>query len=148
VGSGAAGLAACYQLRLMGYHVEVFEQDSLLGGKLRQVIPEERLDRQILDTEIKRILDMGVIPHTDIKVDKELMSKLLDSFDAVILAIGAHNPVILPVEGHERLIKGLDFLKAINKGEIPKIGEKVVVIGAGNAGMDVVMGAYKAGAKR
>ena len=63
------------------------------------------------------------------------------------MAIGAHNPVVIPFEGHERFVKGLDFLKAVNKGEKPSIGKKVVVIGAGNAAMDVVIGAYNLGAK-
>ncbi|MEF3255425.1 MAG: FAD-dependent oxidoreductase, partial [Deferribacterales bacterium] len=148
IGSGAAGLAAAYQLRLMGYHVEVFEQDKKLGGKLMQVIPEDRLNRDILELEIKRILYTGVIAHTGVKVDKKRLNELMNQFDAVILAIGAHNPVVLPVEGHERLVKGLDFLKAVNRGERPEIGEKVVVIGAGNAGMDVVLTAYKLGAKK
>ena len=54
---------------------------------------------------------------------------------------------MLPIEGNERIIKGLDFLKLINKGEKFKIGKNVVIIGAGNAAMDVVIGAYKMGAK-
>jgi len=148
VGSGASGLAAAYQLRIMGYSVDIYEQDTELGGKLRQVIPEERLNREILEYEIKRILDMGVKAYLNTKIDKNKMNELLDKYDAVVLAIGAHNPVVLPIEGHEKLIKGLDFLKAINRGEKPDIGENVVVIGAGNAGMDVVLSAYKVGAKK
>jgi len=148
VGSGASGLAAAYQLRMMGYSVDIYEQDTELGGKLRQVIPEERLNREILEYEIKRILDMGVKAYLNTKIDKNKMNELLDKYDAVVLAIGAHNPVVLPIEGHEKLIKGLDFLKAINRGEKPDIGENVVVIGAGNAGMDVVLSAYKVGAKK
>ncbi|ADR18085.1 FAD-dependent oxidoreductase [Calditerrivibrio nitroreducens] len=148
VGSGAAGLAAAYQLRLMGYEVDIYEQDSELGGKLRQVIPEERLDRGILEFEIKRILDMGVKAFLNTKIDNAKMKNLLNDYDAVVLAIGAHSPVVLPVEGHEKLVKGLDFLKAINRGELPAIGNNVVVIGAGNAGMDVVLSAYKLGAKK
>ncbi|MBZ4643864.1 MAG: glutamate synthase GltB3 subunit [Deferribacteraceae bacterium] len=148
IGSGASGLACAYQLRLMGYHVEVFEKDSVLGGKLMQVIPEERLDRKILETEIQRVLDTGVIAHTNVNVDKKKLKELDKEFDAIVLAVGAHNPIVLPVEGSERLVKGLDFLKAINKGEKPKVGKNVVVIGAGNAGMDVVIGAYEMGAEK
>ena len=147
IGSGAAGLGAAWQLRRMGYKVDVFEQDKVIGGKLKQVIPEERLNREILDTELKRIEKTGVSIKTGTNVNKELFSKLTKEYDAVVVAVGAHRPVILPVEGHERLVKGLDFLKLINKGEKPKIGKKVVVIGAGNAAMDVVIGAYALGAK-
>jgi NADH dehydrogenase FAD-containing subunit len=56
--------------------------------------------------------------------------------------------VVIPFPGHERLAKGLEFLKAINNGENPKVGRKVVVIGAGNAGMDVALGAYAMGAEK
>lgn len=161
IGSGTAGLGAAWYLRNLGYKVDVFEQDEVFGGKLKQVIPEDRLERDILETELQRILDAGVNVKTNTKVDKELFVKLEKDYDAVIVAVGTHNPVVIPFEGHERLVKGLDFLKAVNKGlnpfyenELLKENQnssfnapKVVVIGAGNAAMDVVIGAYKLGAK-
>lgn len=147
IGSGAAGLGTAWHLRKLGYQVDVLEQDSVIGGKLRQVIPAERLDREALEAEIQRIVDFGVNIQTNCNVDKAKFEQLKKDYNAVVIAVGAHNPVILPVEGNERLVKGLDFLKEINKGNSPKVGEKVVVIGAGNAGMDVVMGAYEMGAK-
>ena len=147
IGAGAAGLTAAWHLRKKGYKVDVFEEDSVIGGKLKQVIPQDRLNREILDAELERIKNIGVSFKTDSKIDKELFSKLEQNYDAIALTIGAHVPVVLPIEGNERLIKGLDFLKEINKGNKPKIGEKVVTIGAGNAAMDVVIGAYGLGAK-
>lgn len=147
IGSGAAGLGAAWHLRNLGYRVDVFEQDNVFGGKLKQVIPEERLERAVLETELQRIIDSGVNVKINTKADKELFNKLEKDYDAVIIAVGAHTPVVIPFEGHERLVKGLDFLKAVNKGEKPTIGKKVVVIGAGNAAMDVVIGAYDLGAE-
>ena len=147
IGSGAAGLGAAWHLRKSGYKVDILEQDKVFGGKLKQVIPEDRLERNILETELQRIIDSGVNVKTNTRVDKELFSKLEKDYDAVVVAIGAHNPVVIPFEGHEKLVKGLDFLKAVNNGEKPHVGEKVVVIGAGNAAMDVVIGAYNLGAK-
>ncbi len=148
IGSGVAGLSAAWQLRKMGYAVDVFEQDSMFGGKLIQVIPEDRLERKVLEAELKRITDIGVKVKTDSKVDKEMFKQFQAEYDAIVVATGAHNPVVIPFEGHERLVKGLDFLKEINKGNKPQVGEKVVVIGAGNAAMDVVIGAYAVGAKQ
>jgi NADPH-dependent glutamate synthase beta subunit-like oxidoreductase/glutamate synthase domain-containing protein 3/ferredoxin len=148
IGSGASGLSCAYHLRFLGYEVDVFEKDSKLGGKLMQVIPEERLNREILELEIERILNTGIKTHTNTNVDKELFNRLIKEFDAVVIAIGAHNPIFLPVEGGEKMISGLDFLKSINKGEKVSVGESVVVIGAGNAAMDVVISAYKMGAKK
>jgi NADPH-dependent glutamate synthase beta subunit-like oxidoreductase/glutamate synthase domain-containing protein 3/Pyruvate/2-oxoacid:ferredoxin oxidoreductase delta subunit len=147
IGSGAAGLTVASHLRKFGYKVDVFEEDNIIGGKLKQVIPEERLNREILDTEIKQIADIGVNFITGKKVDKDLFAKIEKDYDAVAVTIGAHVPVVLPVEGHEHLIKGLDFLKGINKSVKYNVGDNVVVIGAGNAAMDVVIGAYAQGAK-
>lgn len=148
IGSGAAGLGAAWHLRRMGYKVDVYEQDKVVGGKLKQVIPEERLNREILDAELDRIQEIGVNFHTETRVDKALFNRLEQEYSAVVVAVGAHNPVVIPFEGHERLVKGLDFLKAVNNNEKPPVGEKVVVIGAGNAAMDVVIGAYQMGAKQ
>lgn len=147
IGSGVSGLTAAWHLRRLGYKVDVFEQDDVIGGKLKQVIPEDRLNSEILELEIKRIESIGVNFKPNTKVDKKLFAKLEKDYAAVVVTAGAHVPVVIPFEGHERLIKGLDFLKAINKGQKPRIGKKVVVIGAGNAAMDVVIGAYKLGAK-
>ncbi|QAR33704.1 4Fe-4S dicluster domain-containing protein [Geovibrio thiophilus] len=147
IGAGAAGLTAGFHLKRMGYAVDILEADSVIGGKLMQVIPEDRLARDVLKAEIKRILDTGVNVKTDTRVDKDMFADLCGKYDAVVVAVGAHNPVVIPFEGHERLVKGLDFLKKINRGEKPAVGKKVVVIGAGNAAMDVVIGAYQMGAE-
>ncbi len=147
IGSGVAGLGAAWYLRRLGYKVDVFEQDEFFGGKLKQVIPQDRLQQEVLEAELNRIVEIGVNVKTRTRVNKELFSKIKNEYDAIVVAIGAHNPVIIPFEGHERLVKGLDFLKEINRGQKPKIGGKVVVIGAGNASMDVIIGAYNLGAK-
>ena len=147
IGAGASGLTTAWHLRRMGYRVDVFEQDVVIGGKLKQVIPQDRLNREILDLELKRIENIGVNFKTGVKIDKRIFKDLEKDYDAVVATVGAHVPVVIPFEGHERLVKGLEFLKAINNGEKPKIGKNVVVIGAGNAAMDVVVGAYGLGAK-
>ncbi len=147
IGAGAAGLSCAWHLRKSGYSVEIFEEDSKIGGKLRQVIPNDRLDSAVLNTELERIEKSGVKINASTKVGKELFKKLADDFDAVVVAVGAHNPLLIPVEGKEKFIKGLDFLKSVNNGENPRLGKKVTVLGAGNAGMDVVIGAYKCGAE-
>ncbi|BCR03623.1 pyridine nucleotide-disulfide oxidoreductase [Desulfuromonas versatilis] len=148
IGGGPGGLSAAWQLRLLGHQVTVFEGDKEVGGKLRQVIPSERLPENSLNSEIKRIKDLGVEIQVDTPVDAALFEKIQGEYQAVVIASGAHNAVVIPFPGHERLVKGLDFLKQINNGEKPKVGERVVVLGAGNAGMDVCLGAYAMGAKK
>ncbi|OQY20435.1 MAG: 4Fe-4S ferredoxin [Desulfobacteraceae bacterium 4572_35.1] len=148
IGGGPGGLSAAWQLRRKGHDITVYEADKRLGGKLYQAIPTERLPAEILNTEIQRLLDSGIKVKTATKVDSELFEQLQQENDAIIIASGAHNPVVIPFPGHDLLVKGLDFLKKINAGEKPPVGKKVVVIGAGNAGMDVALGAYALGAKK
>jgi NADPH-dependent glutamate synthase beta subunit-like oxidoreductase/Pyruvate/2-oxoacid:ferredoxin oxidoreductase delta subunit len=148
IGGGPGGLSAAWQLRLKGHDVTVYEADQRLGGKLYQAIPTERLPEEILQGEIDRLLSSGIKAKTGTKVDAPLFDQIRQEHDAVVIASGAHNPVVIPFPGHELMVKGLDFLKKINAGEKPAIGKKVVVIGAGNAGMDVVLGAYAMGAEK
>ncbi len=148
IGGGPGGLSAAWHLRLLGHGTTIIEADREVGGKLRQVIPTDRLPADSLDQEIRRVKDLGVAIQTDTPVDKALFEKLQQDFDAVVIASGAHNPVVIPFPGHERLVKGLEFLKDVNNDLQPEVGEKVVVIGAGNAGMDACLGAYAMGAKQ
>ncbi len=148
IGGGPGGLSAAWQLRLLGHDVTVYESDHEIGGKLRQAIPSERLPEDSLESEIQRIKDIGIQVKNNTKVDAKLFNKIQKESDAVVIASGAHNPVVIPFPGHELLVKGLDFLKEINAGKQPKVGKKVIVIGAGNAGMDVCLGAYAMGAEK
>lgn len=148
IGGGAAGLTVAWQLIRKGYDVTVFEADKKMGGKLEQVIPRSRLPHQTLASELKRIEDMGVVFKTNTAVDKEKFAEIRANYDAVVVATGGHKGRVIPWPGHERIVKGIDFLKAINKGENPKIGKHVIVIGCGNSGMDAAVGAYQMGAEQ
>jgi NADPH-dependent glutamate synthase beta subunit-like oxidoreductase/NAD-dependent dihydropyrimidine dehydrogenase PreA subunit len=125
----------------------MFEQDSKIGGKLSQVIPSERLNADILNAEIERFKKLGLKINLNTKITKEKFEEIEKNYDAIIIAIGAHSSIVIPFEGYEKLIKGLNFLKRSKNGEKINIGKKVVVIGAGNAAMDVVIEAYKQGAQ-
>ncbi|OEU75002.1 MAG: 4Fe-4S ferredoxin, partial [Desulfuromonadales bacterium C00003107] len=148
IGGGPAGLSAAWQLGLRGHSVTIYEGDEEVGGKLRQAIPSERLPREVLASEVNRIKQIGVKILTGQQIVKGNFEAIRDGSDAVVIASGAHNPVVIPFPGHERLVKGLDFLKEVNAGKKPKVGRRVVVIGAGNAGMDVAIGAYSMGAQQ
>lgn len=148
VGGGAAGLTAAWQLARKGHEVTVYEQDERMGGKMEQVIPRGRLAPEILARELARIQQMGVSFKTGTKVDRELFTQLRSANDAVVVATGAHVPRVFPWPGNERIVKGLDFLKAVNRGENPSVGKRVVVIGCGNSGMDAAIGAYQMGAEQ
>ena len=147
IGGGVAGLTAAWQLIRKGHEVTVFEEAPRMGGKLEQVIPRSRLDENVLNKELKRISDMGVEFVNNCKVDSVKYKEIKSTFDAVVVATGSHNTRVIPWEGHERIVKGLDFLKAVNRGDKVKVGKKVIVIGCGNSGMDAAIGAYQMGAE-
>ncbi|WP_276819790.1 FAD-dependent oxidoreductase [Mailhella massiliensis] len=146
IGSGAAGLSAAWQLARRGHSVTVYEADRVIGGKMEQVIPRERLDHAVLEAEIARIASLGVTFVTSCPVDGKKFEALRRENDAVIVAVGGTKARVFPWAGKERVVPGIDYLKAVNRGEHPATGKNVIVIGCGNAGMDVAAGAYAEGA--
>jgi len=148
IGGGVAGLTAAWQLVRKGHDVTVFEADERMGGKMEQVIPRSRLPQQTLAAELKRIENMGVTFKTNSPVDKAKFLEIRDNHDAVVVATGGHIGRVFPWPGHERIVKGIEFLKAVNKGENPAVGKNVIVIGCGNSGMDAAVGAYQMGAEQ
>ena len=147
VGAGVGGLTTAWMLRLRGHDVTVFDKDEKIGGKLVHSVSRERLETRTIEAEIERIENAGIefVPNTLVDVAK--YEELKSSFNYVVLAIGAYSPKLPPWPGKERISSYLDFLKEVNAGQRPHVGDKVVVIGCGNSGMDVIFGAYACGAK-
>ena len=148
IGGGVAGLSAAWQLALRGHSVTVYDEGEKIGGKIEQVIPRSRIPHELLEKELQRIQDMGVKFVTGCHVDHEKFEKLRSAHNALIVATGGTKSRFFPWEGVENLTMGLDFLKKVNAGEHPKAGRHVVVIGAGNSGMDVASDAYEMGAEK
>jgi formate dehydrogenase beta subunit len=149
VGSGPAGLACAYYLRKLGYPVTIFEAHSELGGMLRVGIPRYRLPREVVDTEVQRLIHMGV----DIKTNTRVISlDLLFDMDykAVFITVGAHQSLRMGIEGEESpgVIDGATFLREVNLGLRPSLGETVAVVGGGNVAMDAARAAVRLGANK
>ena len=147
IGGGVAGLSTAWQLARKGHDVTVYDDAEHIGGKLEQVIPRGRLSHELLEAELKRIESVGVTFVTSCKVDKKKFNEIREANDAVVVATGGSKSRFFHWEGVEHLTMGLEYLKAVNRGEKPTTGKHVVVIGAGNSGMDTCRGAYEMGAE-
>ncbi|MCE5313250.1 MAG: FAD-dependent oxidoreductase [Nitrospiraceae bacterium] len=148
IGGGPAGMSAAWQLALKGHIVDLYEETDRLGGKIELCIPRERLPHEILEKEVSRFSELGVNLHLNTKVDKQKFEDIYKNHEVVIVACGAHKPRNIPFAGSEHTISAYDFLRSVNAGKHPDLkGKKVVVIGAGNVGMDVCSEAYNYGAE-
>ncbi|MBR6679426.1 MAG: FAD-dependent oxidoreductase [Phascolarctobacterium sp.] len=155
IGGGPSGLAAAYYLELMGHHAVVFEAKSKLGGMLRYGIPSYRFPRERLDQDIEAILSTGVEVHLNTKVgsgEGEIpFGKLREEYDAVYIAIGAHEDKKVGIEGEDSkgVISAVEMLGSIGEEIMPDFKDKtVVVIGGGNVAMDCTRSAIRLGAKK
>jgi NADPH-dependent glutamate synthase beta subunit-like oxidoreductase len=149
IGSGPAGLAAAYYLSNQGHAVTVFESLPLAGGMMRFGIPEYRLPRSVLESEIRDIENLGVEIKTSTPI--ESIDKLFEQgYDAVLAAVGAHQGQKLSIPGadHKDVLISIDFLRNVNTGKKVHIGKKVVVLGGGNVAFDCARIARRLGAER
>jgi len=150
IGSGPSGLTCAYHLARMGYGVTVFESQSSPGGILRVGIPEYRLPKAVLDREIADIESWGVEIKTNTRVGKDIPFDDLHKYQAIFIAVGAHQSRRLHIEGEhaERVLSGLEFLKHVHMGKKVSLGDRVVVIGGGNVAVDVARSAWRVGARK
>lgn len=148
IGSGPGGLTASYYLAGKGHAVTVFEALPLPGGMMRYGIPEYRLPNDIVDKEISFIQENGVIIKTNAPVTSPA-ELLKDGYDAVLVATGAWSARKsgIKTEDPARIMDGIAFLKNVNSGHKPALGNRVVVVGGGNTAVDTARAALRLGAK-
>jgi len=162
VGSGPAGLACAQQLARAGHAAVVLEKNDRIGGLLRYGIPDFKLEKWQIDRRMEQMAAEGVSFRTGVWVgdrrpgkgvpdwSAELIApgKLLDEFDAVVLAGGAEQPRDLPIPGRDLdgVHFAMEFLPLQNKrvagdAGVPELwatGKHVVIIGGGDTGSDCV----------
>ncbi len=148
VGAGPVGLSAAHDLALMGYSVTIFEKSPVAGGMLYLGIPEYRLPRNVVEAQVREILDTGDITlKLDHAAGRDFTIGGLrhEGFHAVLIAVGAHRSRDLNIPGVELdgVHRGIDFLLNVNLGYKFTIGKKVIVIGGGNVAMDVARSAAR-----
>jgi heterodisulfide reductase subunit A len=148
VGSGPAGLACAYDMVRKGYAVTVFEALPMAGGLLRYGIPEYRLPKKVLDNEIDYVKELGVEIKTNIPVT-DVGQLFEQGYKAIFLGTGAgvSQKMGIPGEDTKGVIHALDFLKEANSGVKGSLGNRVAVIGGGNAAIDSARVASRLGVK-
>ena len=151
IGSGPAGLSCAYYLAVKGYPVTVFEKEKAVGGMLTMGIPSFRLEKDVINAEIDVLRELGVTFKTGVEIGKDLTLDELreQGFKAFYLAIGASKGSKTGCAGDDLpgVWTGIDFLRSVNLGERPEIGETAVVVGGGNVALDVARAAVRLGAK-
>ena len=152
VGAGPAGLTCAYYLAREGYPVTVFEQLPVAGGMMAVGIPAYRLPNDILEAEIQVIKDMGVDIRTGVTLGEDVTIDSLraDGYEALFLASGLQLTGRLNVVGENLpgVYSSLDILKDAALGIPVDLGERVIVIGGGNAAVDAALTAKRLGAKK
>ena len=149
IGAGVAGLACARNLALMGHRVTVYEKHSRPGGMMNQGIPEFRLPRDVIDREIEQVRRQGVEIVCGVEVGPGFpLTRLLDEFEAVVMACGTLRPNLLNLPGSDLqgIVHGLPFLLA-SEARAAKVGQHVVVIGGGFTAMDCARTAARLGAQ-
>lgn len=148
IGAGPAGMTAAYYLARKGHEVTVFEENEKAGGQGRYGIPAYRLPDEVLDREIEDILETGVTLKTNTRINSpgELLAQ---GFDTVLVAVGTHQGVKLPIPGSDlpEVYVNADFLKRSRMGKPVDIGKRVMVLGGGNVAYDCARTAVRLGAK-
>ncbi len=151
IGGGPGGLSAAYYLALAGHDVTIYEQRKQLGGMLRYGIPSYRLPREILDKEIRGLLDAGIKVVTDVKIGDDIsIGEIRSGCDAMYVSIGAHVDRKIGIEGEDAdgVLSAVEMLRGIGDNDMPDFtGLDVVVVGGGNVAMDVARSAVRLGAK-
>ena len=147
IGSGPAGMSAAHDLALLGYPVTIFEAAPVPGGMMHLGIPEYRLPRDVLQAQIREILDLGPELKLNIRLGRNFSLGDLkrQGFQAVLMAFGLHRSRELNLPGNDLdgVVKGIDFLLNVNLGYRFEVGKRVVVIGGGNVAIDVARSAMR-----
>ena len=148
IGAGPAGLSCAHDLAVKGYQVTVFEAMAHPGGMMRYGIPPYRLPREVIDCQVGEVESLGVefVYNTPLGNGFGLRELKDRGYEAVMLAIGAGKGRGLRVEGSdaEGVVRAIDYLIGINRGQRLPIGKRVVVVGGGLVAIDAARTAIRA----
>lgn len=139
VGGGPSGKMAARELVAGGATVVIFERESELGGLMRYGYPTYRMPTDVTARDALRLADLGIEFRTNWELGVNgSLDELMRDFDAVVLAIGASDPIKLgiPGEGLPNVWQALSLLHDLRSGSTSELGNRVLVIGGGDTAMD------------
>jgi NADPH-dependent glutamate synthase beta subunit-like oxidoreductase len=140
-----------YHLARRGIGATIFEALPKAGGMLRVGIPEHRLPREVLDTDIEVITNLGVEIRCNTPIGQEtgIDDLFAQGFKAVYIAVGAHKGMELGIPGEKAagVRQGVDYLREVNLTGKVETGKRVAIIGGGNVAIDVARCAVRLGAE-
>ena len=148
VGAGPAGITIAILMACRGYKVTIFEVKEKIGGIMRYGIPEFRLPKSILDRYYVKMKELGILfrPNFALGGSTGVEDLLRDGYHAVFIGTGTWRPYQLHIPGETfgNVHYGINYL---NNPDVYDLGERVLVIGAGNAAMDVARTSIRKGSR-
>ena len=149
IGAGPGGLSAAIELARGDFDVEVFEKHAHAGGMVGGVVPEYRLPKSVFDKDYAALAELGIPVHYNVDVGRDLTLSQLreDGYSHIVIAVGAQLGRTLPLDGvdSDGVVDALDFLRRSKSGDIPDIGRRIGIIGAGDTAMDCARVAWRLG---
>ncbi|MCG8478681.1 MAG: FAD-dependent oxidoreductase [Spirochaetales bacterium] len=149
IGAGPAGAQAAFDLAKEGFRVTIFDRLPVVGGMLHVGIPAYRLPRNVITAEYEILKMMGVEFRLGVDIGNDIsFDEIEKEYDGVVIAVGAHRGVVIPVPGHDLpgVFNAVDFLRDVSlNGAFQGLGSSVAVIGGGNVAVDVVRSARRIG---
>ena len=150
IGGGPASLTVARDLSLLGYELDLYDEQDQAGGFIRSQIPSFRLPEEVLNTELGYILNMGGITthfNTYVSSLQEIIDK---KYDAIFVGSGAPRGRDLPdlpgrSEGDASIYIGIEWLAGVVFKHVEKSGKRVLVLGGGNTAMDCCRTARRLG---
>ncbi|MDZ4165434.1 MAG: FAD-dependent oxidoreductase, partial [Smithellaceae bacterium] len=146
IGGGISGLSTAWQLWMKGHEPCIYESRDELGGKLTAQVPKSRIPDEVVRYELSRLKENLCQVNLRNNLTREDFQRIREKFDFVVIAIGAQRPRLMNIPGAERALSALDFLQQ-SKRDRTRVGERVVIIGAGNVGCDAAAEAGRLGAR-
>ena len=150
IGAGPSGLAAGNDLAIAGHDVTIFEALPMAGGMLSVGIPPYRLPWNKIEGAVSWVKELGIKLKLNSPIkNSAAFDKLVEKYDAVYIAAGAHKSPELDISGEDLkgVLHGITYMKDINLGKQAKVPSKVAVVGGGFTAIDCARSSLRLGAK-